>query len=109
GNKVGLPTVAGAVLYDPGYTTNPLVFAGCIGSAEGWQQHDGPRPDDRVVVLGGRTGRDGIRGATFSSSTMDATTGEVAGASVQIGDPIVEKLLIDVLVGAEHLFTAITD
>jgi phosphoribosylformylglycinamidine synthase subunit PurSL len=61
------------------------------------------------VVLGGRTGRDGIRGATFSSLTMDATTGEVAGASVQIGDPITEKLLIDVLVGAEHLYTAITD
>ena len=109
GNKIGLPTVAGAILYDPGYTTNPLVFAGCIGTAEGWQQHEGPFPGDRVVVLGGRTGRDGIRGATFSSSTMDATTGEVAGASVQIGDPIVEKLLIDVLVGAEHLYTAITD
>ena len=60
-------------------------------------------------MLGGRTGRDGIRGATFSSLTMDATTGEVAGASVQIGDPVVEKLLIDVLVGAEHLYTAITD
>ena len=109
GNKIGLPTVAGAILYDPGYTTNPLVFAGCIGSAEGWQQHSGPFAGDRVVVLGGRTGRDGIRGATFSSLTMDATTGEVAGASVQIGDPIVEKLLIDVLVGAEHLYTAITD
>jgi phosphoribosylformylglycinamidine synthase len=62
-----------------------------------------------VILLGGRTGRDGIRGATFSSLTMDASTGEVAGASVQIGDPIVEKLLIDVLVGAEHLYTAITD
>ena len=109
GNKIGLPTVAGAILYDPGYTTNPLVFAGCIGTAEGWQQHEGPFPGDRVVVLGGRTGRDGIRGATFSALTMDATTGEVAGASVQIGDPIVEKLLIDVLVGAEHLYTAITD
>ncbi|MCB0961174.1 MAG: phosphoribosylformylglycinamidine synthase subunit PurL [Acidimicrobiales bacterium] len=109
GNKIGLPTVAGAILYDPAYTTNPLVFAGCIGQATGWQQHAGPYPGDRVVVLGGRTGRDGIRGATFSSLTMDATTGEVAGASVQIGDPVVEKLLIDVLVGAEHLFTAITD
>ena len=109
GNKIGLPTVAGAVLYDPGYTTNPLVYAGCIGRAEGWEQHRGPFPGDRIVVLGGRTGRDGIRGATFSSLTMDATTGEVAGASVQIGDPIVEKLLIDVLVGAEHLYTAITD
>jgi phosphoribosylformylglycinamidine synthase len=109
GNKIGLPTVAGAILYDPAYTTNPLVFAGCVGEATGWEQHPGPFPGDRVVVLGGRTGRDGIRGATFSSLTMDATTGEVAGASVQIGDPVVEKLLIDVLVGAEHLFTAITD
>ncbi|MGA1451886.1 MAG: phosphoribosylformylglycinamidine synthase subunit PurL [Ilumatobacteraceae bacterium] len=109
GNKIGLPTVAGAVLYDPAYTTNPLVFAGCIGTAEGWTSHDGPHPGDRVIVLGGRTGRDGIRGATFSSATMDATTGEVAGASVQIGDPITEKLLIDALVGAEELFTAITD
>jgi phosphoribosylformylglycinamidine synthase II len=109
GNKIGLPTVAGGILYDPGYTTNPLVFAGCIGSARGWTLHDGPFPGDRVIVLGGRTGRDGIRGATFSSLTMDATTGQVAGASVQIGDPIVEKLLIDVLVGAEELYTAITD
>jgi phosphoribosylformylglycinamidine synthase subunit PurSL len=109
GNKIGLPTVAGAIVYDPGYTTNPLVFAGCIGAADGWQPDRGPFPGDRVILLGGRTGRDGIRGATFSSLTMDASTGEVAGASVQIGDPIVEKLLIDVLVGAEHLYTAITD
>ena len=63
-------------------------------------------------MLGGRTGRDGIRGATFSSLTMDATTGHVAGASVQIGDPVTEKRLIDVLAGAEDthdLWTAITD
>jgi phosphoribosylformylglycinamidine synthase II len=109
GNKIGLPTVAGAVLYDPAYTTNPLVFAGCIGTAPSRSVHDGPFPGDRVVVLGGATGRDGIRGATFSSATMDATTGEVAGASVQIGDPIVEKLLIDALIGAEDLYSAITD
>ncbi len=109
GNKIGLPTVAGAVLYDPAYTTNPLVFAGCIGTAPSRALHDGPFPGDRIVVLGGATGRDGIRGATFSSATMDATTGEVAGASVQIGDPIVEKLLIDALIGAEDLYSAITD
>lgn len=109
GNKIGLPTVAGAILYDSGYTTNPLVFAGCIGTAPTRPLHDGPHPGDRVLVLGGATGRDGIRGATFSSATMDATTGEVAGASVQIGDPIVEKLLIDALVGAEDLYSAITD
>ena len=109
GNKIGLPTVAGAVLYDPAYTTNPLVFCGCIGVAADRPLPDGPFPGDRVVVLGGRTGRDGIRGATFSSATMDATTGEVAGASVQIGDPVTEKLLIDVLTGADELWTAITD
>jgi phosphoribosylformylglycinamidine synthase len=109
GNKIGLPTVAGAILYDSAYTTNPLVFAGCIGVAPTRPLHDGPFAGDRVVVVGGATGRDGIRGATFSSATMDATTGEVAGASVQIGDPIVEKLLIDALVGAENLYSAITD
>ncbi|MEP1124391.1 MAG: phosphoribosylformylglycinamidine synthase subunit PurL [Ilumatobacter sp.] len=109
GNKIGLPTVAGAILYDPAYTTNPLVFAGCIGAAPTRALHDGPHAGDRVILLGGATGRDGIRGATFSSATMDATTGEVAGASVQIGDPIVEKLLIDVLVGAEDMYTGITD
>lgn len=109
GNKIGLPTVAGAILYDQAYTTNPLVFAGCIGTAPTRALHEGPHAGDRVIVLGGATGRDGIRGATFSSATMDATTGEVAGASVQIGDPIVEKLLIDVLVGAEDMYSAITD
>jgi phosphoribosylformylglycinamidine synthase subunit PurSL len=109
GNKIGLPTVAGAILYDQAYTTNPLVFAGCIGTAPTRPLHEGPHAGDRVIVLGGATGRDGIRGATFSSATMNATTGEVAGASVQIGDPIVEKLLIDALIGAEDLYSAITD
>ena len=109
GNKIGLPTIAGAVLYDEGYIANPLVYCGCIGVADDARVTTGPHPGDLVVVLGGRTGRDGLRGATFSSATMDATTGDVAGASVQIGDPIVEKLLIDVLREASGLFTAITD
>ena len=109
GNKIGLPTVAGAVLYDPGYVANPLVYAGCIGIAAETAPLPGPQAGDLVVVLGGRTGRDGLRGATFSSATMDATTGDVAGASVQIGDPITEKLVIDVLAECDGLFTAITD
>ena len=104
-----MPTVAGAVLYDDEFTTNPLVFCGCLGRAAERHPSTGPHPGDRIILLGGATGRDGIRGATFSSAAMDATTGEVAGASVQIGDPITEKLLIDVLDGAEHLWTAITD
>lgn len=111
GNKIGIPTVNGAILYDEGYTANPLVFCGCIGIAPKGMHHKNPQTADRVVVLGGRTGRDGLRGATFSSMTMDAQTGEVSGASVQIGDPITEKGLIDVIVRARdlRLYNDITD
>ncbi len=111
GNKIGLPTVNGAIWYDAGYTSNPLVFCGCVGIAPKDKHPRTPLPGDRVIVLGGRTGRDGLRGATFSSMTMDAQTGEVAGASVQIGDPIVEKGLIEVIVRARDLglYHAITD
>ena len=111
GNKIGIPTVNGAILYDPGYTANPLVFCGCVGIAPKDSHPRSPQPGDRVIVLGGRTGRDGLRGATFSSMTMDAQTGEVSGASVQIGDPITEKGLIEVVVRArdQRLYHAITD
>jgi phosphoribosylformylglycinamidine synthase len=114
GNKMGIPTVAGAVLYDPGYTANPLVFCGCVGEVlQSYNKLTGPQPGDRIIVVGGATGRDGIRGATFSSMTMDATTGEVAGASVQIGDPIIERLvtdlLIDLLDRPDPLVHALTD
>ncbi|HCK67437.1 MAG TPA: phosphoribosylformylglycinamidine synthase subunit PurL [Anaerolineae bacterium] len=111
GNKIGIPTVNGAILYDEGYTANPLVFCGCVGIAPKGLHKKNPQVGDRVVVLGGRTGRDGLRGATFSSMTMDAQTGEVSGASVQIGDPITEKGLIDVIVRARDLdlYNDITD
>lgn len=111
GNKMGIPTVNGAILFDPGYAANPLVFCGTVGIAPRGRRVRAPRPGDRVVVLGGGTGRDGLRGATFSSMTMDAQTGEVSGASVQIGNPIVEKGLVDVLLPARDrgLYTAITD
>jgi phosphoribosylformylglycinamidine synthase len=111
GNKIGIPIVNGAILYDEGYTANPLVFCGCVGIAPKGKHRKAPRPGDRVIVLGGRTGRDGLRGATFSSMTMDAQTGEVSGASVQIGDPITEKGLIDVITRARDLglYTDITD
>ncbi len=111
GNKIGIPTVNGAILYDEGYTANPLVFCGCVGIAPKGKHKKNPQVGDRVVVLGGRTGRDGLRGATFSSMTIDAQTGEVSGASVQIGDPITEKGLIDVIVRARDLglYNDITD
>lgn len=111
GNKIGIPTVNGAILYDPGYTANPLVFCGCVGIAPKDSHPRNPQPGDRVIVLGGRTGRDGLRGATFSSMAMNAQTGVVSGASVQIGDPITEKGLLDVIRAARErkLYHAITD
>jgi phosphoribosylformylglycinamidine synthase len=111
GNKLGLPTVNGAVFYHHGYTFNPLVFCGSVGIGPKDCHPREPLPNDRIVVIGGRTGRDGLRGATFSSLTMDAQTGDVAGASVQIGDPITEKGIIEVIERARDakLYNAVTD
>lgn len=111
GNKTGIPTVNGTIFYDQGYTANPLVFCGCVGLAPKNSHPRHPQVSDRIIVIGGRTGRDGLRGATFSSMTMDAQTEVVAGASVQIGDPIVCKGLIEVITRARDakLYNAITD
>ena len=111
GNKLGLPTVNGAVHYDRGYTANPLVFCGALGLLPAGSHRTEPRAGDRVVVIGGRTGRDGIHGATFSSAGLDASVAERAGTVVQIGDPITEKGCIEVVERARDLglYNAITD
>jgi phosphoribosylformylglycinamidine synthase len=111
GNKLGIPTVNGAVLYDRGYLANPLVFCGTVGLAPRGRHPRNVQPGDAIVVLGGRTGRDGIHGATFSSAELTHTTAEEVGSAVQIGDPITEKKLIDVILQARDagLYSAITD
>lgn len=111
GNKLGIPTVNGAALYDHGYIANPLVFCGTIGIAPRDRHPHNPRPGDAIVSLGGRTGRDGIHGATFSSAELTHTTAQEVGSAVQIGDPITEKKLLDVLIQARDagLYSAITD
>jgi phosphoribosylformylglycinamidine synthase II len=111
GNKIGVPTVAGAIVHDPSYTTTPLVFVGCVGLLPHGSHRVDPQPGDAVVVLGGAVGRDGVGGATFSSQSMGVETADIAGSSVQIGDPLVEKGLIDVVVEARDrgLYNAITD
>ena len=111
GNKMGIPTVNGAILYDPGYTANPLVFCGCLGLVPRGAHRRAPQAGDLIVVLGGRTGRDGLRGATFSSMEMDHQTEQVAGSAVQIGHPINEKKLLEAVMAArdEGLYHAITD
>ena len=99
------------VHYDPGYSANPLVYCGCAGIAPKGRHPRNAAAGDRVVVLGGRTGRDGLRGATFSSMVMDSSTGELSGASVQIGAPIVQKKVSEALLLARDagLYSAITD
>ena len=111
GNKLGIPTVNGAVLFDPGYTANPLVYCGTLGIAPRGSNPHNIRPGDAVVVLGGRTGRDGIHGATFSSIELTHSTAAEVGSAVQIGDPITEKKLLDVLLQARDLglYSGITD
>ena len=111
GNKMGIPTVNGAVLYHPGYTANPLVFCGCLGLLPRGAHVTGVQNGDLIVVIGGRTGRDGLRGATFSSMEMDMTTGTAAGSAVQIGHPIHEKQVQEVVLRLRDakLYHAITD
>ncbi|MEW5960257.1 MAG: phosphoribosylformylglycinamidine synthase subunit PurL [Chloroflexota bacterium] len=113
GNKMGVPTVNGAVVYHPGYTANPLVYCGCVGLAPAGSHTTAPQPGDRLLVLGGRTGRDGLRGATFSSLDLDSETSEATFAStaVQIGDPIIEKDVAEVVLAARdaRLYHAVTD
>ncbi|MBM4433333.1 MAG: phosphoribosylformylglycinamidine synthase, partial [Chloroflexi bacterium] len=112
GNRLGIPTLNGAVLFGEAYLANPLVYCGTLGimpkslSKKGRQS-----PGDLVVVVGGRTGRDGIHGVTFASEQLTADSSEVSYTSVQIGNPIVEKKVIDVLMKArdQKLFSRITD
>ncbi len=111
GNKMGIPTVNGAIVYDPGYTANPLVFCGCLGILPRGSHRTEAAAGDLVVCIGGRTGRDGLRGATFSSMEMDMETGDIAGSAVQIGHPIHEKQALEAVRLARDagLYTAITD
>ncbi len=111
GNKMGIPTVNGAILYHPGYIYNPLVFCGCLGILPHGSHPSGAQPGDLIVSLGGRTGRDGIHGATFSSGEMSLEINTRAGTAVQIGAPITEKKVTDAILQARdrQLYHAITD
>ena len=111
GNKMGIPTVSGAILYDKDYVANPLVYCGCVGIAPKNSHRRHPNPGDCVVTLGGRTGRDGLHGATFSSAELTHETSQIVGSVVQIGDPITEKATLGAIMQArdEGLYTAITD
>jgi phosphoribosylformylglycinamidine synthase len=111
GNRMGIPTVNGAVCFDDRYLANPLVFCGTVGLIPVVRCRKQVRAGDLIVAVGGRTGRDGIHGATFSSIELTAESESVSGGAVQIGNAITEKKLLDVILQArdEGLYNAITD
>ncbi len=111
GNRMGIPTANGAVFFDDRYLGNPLVFCGTVGRIPRDKIEKGPEPGDHIVAVGGRTGRDGIHGATFSSAELETETVDVAGSAVQIGNAITEKRVLDAILAARDrdLYTGITD
>ena len=114
GNRMGIPTVNGAVAFHDDYLGNPLVYCGCLGTIPLDKAFGETRPGDRIIALGGATGRDGIHGATFSSAELTDTHADEFAHAVQIGNPITEKQVLDVILQArDHeggcLFSAITD
>ncbi|HEY6089483.1 MAG TPA: phosphoribosylformylglycinamidine synthase subunit PurL [Gemmatimonadaceae bacterium] len=96
GNCVGIPTVAGEIVFDPSYETNPLVNAMCVGlmhetdliraKAEG--------VGNPIIAVGARTGRDGIHGASFASEDLSEAS-DAKRPRIQVGDPFTEKLLLE--------------
>lgn len=112
GNRMGIPTANGSVHYHEDFRAKPTVIVGAYGIIpEEKAQKGEPQIGDLVVVIGGRTGRDGIHGATFSSGEMTDRTINVNSSAVQIGNAIEEKRMADVIVEARDrdLIRAITD
>ncbi len=108
GNRMGIPTVNGAIYFDERFTGNPLVYCGTLGIMPKRMHKKGARKGDLAVVMGDKTGRDGIHGVTFASVELEE---ESPPSAVQIGNPIEEKKFMDVLLKArdQKLYTAITD
>ncbi len=108
GNRMGIPTANGAVYFDEGFVGNPLVFCGTVGLIPKNKVNKEVKSGDLVVALGGRTGRDGIHGATFSSAALEEG---ITSSVVQIGHAIMEKRTMDVLLQARDLglYRAVTD
>ena len=114
GNRMGIPTVNGAVWFDPRYVGNPLVYCGVIGVMPRTMVKGETRRGDRIVAIGGRTGRDGIHGATFSSAEVEHGHSTEFSHAVQIGNAITEKKMLDAMLAARDqadgpLYSGTTD
>jgi phosphoribosylformylglycinamidine synthase subunit PurSL len=113
GNESGIPTVNGSIVFDDRFLGKPLVFCGTgglhpavVNGKPSWQKTI--EPGDRILMAGGRIGKDGIHGATFSSAALTEAS---PTSAVQIGDPITQKKLSDFLLEArdQGLYRFVTD
>ncbi|MBK8205378.1 MAG: phosphoribosylformylglycinamidine synthase subunit PurL [Planctomycetes bacterium] len=111
GNRMGIPTTNGSVHFDARYTGNPLVYAGSVGFIPRDKIAKAAKAGDHIIVVGGRTGRDGIGGATFSSVELTSKSEVVSSGAVQIGNAIQEQMVLETLLKARdlHLYHAVTD
>ncbi len=108
GNRMGIPTAGGGIWFDDDYRLNPLVFVGTVGIMPQWAVAKDVKSGDLIVAVGGRTGRDGLHGATFSSANLGA---DAPSSAVQIGHAINEKRVLDALLRArdKKLYRSVTD
>ena len=108
GNRMGIPTAGGGIWFDDEYRLNPLVFCGTVGLMPQWAVKKEVKPGDLIVAVGGRTGRDGLHGATFSSANLGA---DAPSSAVQIDHAIQEKRVLDALLAAREkkLYGSVTD
>lgn len=97
GNRVGVPTVAGEVEFDDNFQLNPLVNVMCAGLVRRDEIKRGiaPRPGDVFLLMGGRTGRDGIHGVTFASEELTSSSELEDRPAVQVGDPFTKKMVME--------------
>lgn len=112
GNRIGIPTANGSFHFEYDFRAKPTVLVGAYGIVpEKYCRKGKPRVGDKVIAVGGKTGRDGIHGATFSSGEMTDRTSLVNSSAVQIGNAIEEKRMSDALLACRdaELIEAITD
>ncbi|MFT7462794.1 MAG: phosphoribosylformylglycinamidine synthase II [Pseudohongiellaceae bacterium] len=111
GNRMGIPTVNGAVCFDTRYVANPIVYCGSVGILPIERLPKKVSPGDLIVVAGGATGRDGIHGATFSSLELHSESETMSSGAVQIGNAIEEKRLLEAQMQARDrgLYSSVTD
>jgi len=104
GNRVGLPTVSGGVWFDESFVGNCLVNVGCVGIADkrNLRRNAVKGPGDVLILVGGKTGRDGIHGVTFASAVLTKESETESRGAVQLGDPIMKEPVIHALLQANE-------